>query len=136
MDKGIFVMTLLVAAICVFKDPTYGIVVGMVLSLLLFSDELSHVHSELVMKDEEGNVRYVSHREVKFRDKRRKRRGSPHESDVSDTEHSTEITSTDEHEHPLSDSTSELLQSNLEDSGEVPRIERHGPSVVVVSSAE
>jgi MFS superfamily sulfate permease-like transporter len=125
-------MTLLVASICVLKDPTYGIVVGMVLSLLLFSDELSHVHSELVMKDEEGNVRYVSHREVKFRDKRRKRRhGSPHESDVSDTEHSTDVTSTDEHDHPLGDSTSELLHSTLEDSGEVPRIERHGPSIVV-----
>jgi SulP family sulfate permease len=132
MDKGIFIMTLLVASICVLKDPTYGIVVGMVLSLLLFSDELSHVHSELVMKDEEGNVRYVSHREVKFRDKRRKRRhGSPHESDVSDTEHSTDVTSTDEHDYPLGDSTSELLHSTLEDSGEVPRIERHGPSIVV-----
>ncbi len=36
----------------------------MVLSLLMFSDMTSRIHSELVMMDEEGNKRFVSDREI------------------------------------------------------------------------
>ncbi len=36
----------------------------MVLSLLMFSDMTSRIHSELVMMDEEGNKRFVSDRDI------------------------------------------------------------------------
>ncbi|KAL6048859.1 STAS domain-containing protein [Balamuthia mandrillaris] len=63
VDFWLFARTLMVAVICLFFDPTSGIVVGMILSLLLNADRLAHVHSEVVMKTKDGSsveVRFSS----------------------------------------------------------------------------
>lgn len=38
-----------------------GIVVGMVLAMLMFSDMTSRIHSEMVMTDHEGGKKYSPH---------------------------------------------------------------------------
>ncbi|KAL6044670.1 STAS domain-containing protein [Balamuthia mandrillaris] len=55
VDFWLFARTLMVAVICLFFDPTSGIVVGMILSLLLNADRLAHVHSEVVMKTKDSS---------------------------------------------------------------------------------
>jgi hypothetical protein len=64
MDKTVFFLTFFVAAICVLVEPTSGIVVGMVLALLMFSDMTSRIHSELVMTDDDGSKKFVSDKEI------------------------------------------------------------------------
>lgn len=64
MDKTVFFLTFFVAAICVLIEPTSGIVVGMVLALLMFSDMTSRIHSELVMTDDDGSKKFVSDKEI------------------------------------------------------------------------
>jgi SulP family sulfate permease len=64
MDKTVFFLTFFVAAICVVVEPTSGIVVGMVLALLMFSDMTSRIHSELVMTDDDGSKKFVSDKEI------------------------------------------------------------------------
>eukprot|EP01089_Gocevia_fonbrunei_P009795 TRINITY_DN2220_c0_g2_i1.p1 TRINITY_DN2220_c0_g2~~TRINITY_DN2220_c0_g2_i1.p1 ORF type:complete len:726 (-),score=188.56 TRINITY_DN2220_c0_g2_i1:37-2070(-) len=69
LDKTTFFLSLFCAFICIVEDPTMGIVVGVVLSMLMISDKVSNVHSEMVMTDEDGNARYVSDKQLEEREK-------------------------------------------------------------------
>jgi SulP family sulfate permease len=71
LDKGVFALTIVVVIICLVVDPTGGIVVGMIVSLLTFSDKISHVHSEMVVTDEEGQKTWVSDREISLAESER-----------------------------------------------------------------
>eukprot|EP01088_Endostelium_zonatum_P021586 TRINITY_DN862_c0_g1_i1.p1 TRINITY_DN862_c0_g1~~TRINITY_DN862_c0_g1_i1.p1 ORF type:complete len:741 (+),score=129.93 TRINITY_DN862_c0_g1_i1:100-2322(+) len=64
MDKVMFCISLFVAAICIYKDPTIGIAVGMIISLLMYSERSSKVHSELVMTDDDGMSTFVGDKEI------------------------------------------------------------------------
>eukprot|EP01088_Endostelium_zonatum_P013479 TRINITY_DN2807_c0_g1_i1.p1 TRINITY_DN2807_c0_g1~~TRINITY_DN2807_c0_g1_i1.p1 ORF type:complete len:723 (+),score=176.57 TRINITY_DN2807_c0_g1_i1:77-2170(+) len=64
LDKTVFFVAILTAVICVIKDPTAGIVVGMVLALLIFADNVSNVHSEVIAMDDEGKKVYFGDRRV------------------------------------------------------------------------
>jgi SulP family sulfate permease len=55
LDKVMFGMTILTATICIVKSPTIGLICGMIMSLLKFTEEVSRINSEAVMKDEEGH---------------------------------------------------------------------------------
>eukprot|EP00744_Colponema_vietnamica_P001532 GILI01002527.1.p1 GENE.GILI01002527.1~~GILI01002527.1.p1 ORF type:complete len:606 (-),score=141.94 GILI01002527.1:215-2032(-) len=55
-DRPVFWETIVVALICILKDPTVGIVCGMMVSLLLFAESLSAGHREVVIRDEAGNA--------------------------------------------------------------------------------
>jgi len=69
LDKTVFCLSILCAVVCIVRDPTSGIVVGMILSLLIFSDTVGRVHSELVMTDENGRPTYVSDKEIIVKEK-------------------------------------------------------------------
>lgn len=46
-DKVMFIVLILVALICIIEDTMYGILIGAVISLLLFADRMSSGHGEL-----------------------------------------------------------------------------------------
>jgi len=69
LDKVMFIISLFVAAVCLYKDPTVGIAVGMIISLLMYSERSSKVHSELVMTDENGTSTFVGDKEITFTEK-------------------------------------------------------------------
>jgi len=65
LDKTVFFVAILTAVICIFKDPTAGIVVGMVLALLIFADNVSNVHSEIIYQETStGKQSYLGDRQV------------------------------------------------------------------------
>jgi len=49
VDKKMFSLSLLVAALCILSDPTTGILFGTVIALLMFSDALSTGHSDIII---------------------------------------------------------------------------------------
>jgi len=104
--------------VCIVRDPTSGIVVGLILSLLIFSETIGHVHSELVMTDENGNPKYVSDREiiVKERELEIEIQRETHLKSLEDPSSSTKEAEIDVE-----------ARDNGEDGeeGEVPRVEYH-----------
>lgn len=56
VDKTSFWLAVLVAAITIVEDPIVGIVVGAAISLLVFSEKLSHGTYELVINDESKRI--------------------------------------------------------------------------------
>jgi len=49
VDKKMFALSLLVAALCIVSDPTTGILFGTVIALLMFSDAISTGHSDIII---------------------------------------------------------------------------------------
>lgn len=63
-EKKSFVISIIVAIVCIYEDPIVGIVLGTVIALLLFMERLSHGHFELSLNDKKGIVKRYSNQEL------------------------------------------------------------------------
>lgn len=63
-EKKSFFIAIFVAFICIYEDPIIGILIGTVISLLLFIERLSQGHFEMTLNDNKGIVKKYTNKEL------------------------------------------------------------------------
>lgn len=64
VDKIAFILTIIVALLCIFMEPTTGIVVGAVFGMLRFADSISAGHSEIIIRKGDDILLHVQSEKI------------------------------------------------------------------------